>query len=160
MTSPTVTATSFKQKEVIWQQYLVCLAVAQHQILGGKLFLILGPGSGKMWWLKKVEHLQKKVPLPMDRPAWKESQVDFHNLGNLLRPLELVPASRERVVPTEWQVRTVRGDCISKAKVIPIQAPQNRQYALISDFLELAHLSIRERKQHWTRIGSRTDLMG
>ena len=38
--------------------------------------------------------------------------------GNLLRPLELVPASRELVVPTKWQVRTVLGDGISKAKVV------------------------------------------
>ena len=40
--------------------------------------------------------------------------------------------------------RTVLGDCKSKAKVISIQAPQYRQYALISDFLDLANLSIRE----------------
>ena len=31
-----------------------------------------------------------------------------------------------------------------KAKVLSIQAPQYRQYALISDFLDLAKLSIRE----------------
>ena len=48
------------------------------------------------------------------------------------------------MVPTEWQVRTVLGDCISKAKVISFQAPQHRQYGLISDFLDLANLSIRE----------------
>ena len=47
--------------------------------------------------------------------------------GNLLRPLELVPASREHVVQTKWQVRTVLGDGISKAKVVSIQAPQYRQ---------------------------------
>ena len=29
----------------------------------------------------------------------------FTIFGNLLRPLELIPASRERVVPTEWQVQ-------------------------------------------------------
>ena len=68
----------------------------------------------------------------------------FRNLGNLFRPLELVPASRERVVPTEWQIRTVLGDCISRARVIPVQAHQYRQDALISDFLNLAKLSIRE----------------
>ena len=28
--------------------------------------------------------------------------------------------------------------------MIPVQAPQYRQYALISDFLDLAHLSVRE----------------
>ena len=70
--------------------------------------------------------------------------MDFQNLGNLLRPLELIPASRERVVLTEWQVRTVLGDCISRVKVIPAQAPQYRQHALISDSLDLAHLIIRE----------------
>ena len=69
----------------------------------------------------------RKVSLPVDFPAWKE--------GNLLQPLESTPASRERVVPTEWQVRAVLGDCISKAKVITVQEPQYRQYALISDFL-------------------------
>ena len=67
-----------------------------------------------------------------------------HNFGKLLQPLELVPDSPKHVVPTEWQVRTVRGDCIFKAKVISIQAPQYRQHALISDFLDLANLSIRE----------------
>ena len=40
-----------------------------------------------------------------------------HNLRNLLRPLELVPASGERVVPTEWRVRTVLGDCMLRARV-------------------------------------------
>ena len=48
------------------------------------------------------------------------------------------------VVPTEWQVRTVLGDCMSKAKVISVQAPQYRQHSLISDFLGLAHLSLQE----------------
>ena len=33
---------------------------------------------------------------------------------------------------------------MSRAKVIPAQAPQYRQFALISDFLDLANLSIQE----------------
>ena len=37
--SPTVTKNS-KQKEVTWQQYRLCLAVAEHQILDGKHFFI------------------------------------------------------------------------------------------------------------------------
>ena len=41
-------------------------------------------------------------PLRGEKPKWI-----FHNFGNLLSPLELKQASRERVVPTEWQVRTV-----------------------------------------------------
>ena len=74
------------------------MAVAEHQILGGKHFLIFGPESGKIWCVKKRTTCPEKVPLPVGTAA-----------GNLLRPLELVPASRERVVPTEWQVRTVLG---------------------------------------------------
>ena len=74
----------------------------------------------------------------------KNTKWNFHHFGILLRPLELVPSSREHVVPTEWQVPTVLGDCISKAKVTSIQAPQCRQYALISDFLDLANWSIQE----------------
>ena len=142
--SPTVSTKNSKQKEVIWQQYRLCLGVAEYQILGGKHFLIWRPESGKIWWLKKVQNLQKKyhyqwILLHGKKPKWI-----FHNFGNLLCPLELVPASRERVVPTEWQVRTVLGDCTSKAKVISIQAPQYRQYSLISDFMDLDNLSIRE----------------
>ena len=68
----------------------------------------------------------------------------FHNFGDLLQPFEFEPASRERVVPTGWQVRTVLGDCITKTKLISIRAPPYRQYALISDFLDLANLSLRD----------------
>ena len=48
------------------------------------------------------------------------------------------------MVPTEWQDRTTLGDCISKANVITVQAPQHRQHALISDFLDLANPSLQE----------------
>ena len=97
---------SFKQKEVVWQQYHLCLAVAEHQILGGKHFLILGPESGKIWWLKKAQYFQKKSHCQWTLPRGKKPKWIFHNLGNLLRRKELVPTSREQVVPTEWQVRT------------------------------------------------------
>ena len=39
---------------------------------------------------------------------------------------------------------TVLGGCISRAKVLPALAPQYRQHALISDILDLVHLSLRE----------------
>ena len=87
----------------------------------------------------------EKVSLPMDSPLrGRKPKWIFYKFGNLLQPLEFVPASRERVVPTEWQVRTVLGDCISTAKVISMQAPQYRQHALILDFLDHAILSVRE----------------
>ena len=83
------------------------------QFLAEKHFLMLGPESGKIGWFEKVQYLQKK--------AWRKPKWMFHNLGNLLRPLELISASRERLVPTEWQVRAVLGDCRSRAKVVPAQ---------------------------------------
>ena len=67
-----------------------------------------------------------------------------HNVANLREQFESVPYSRKHVVRTEWQVRTVLGDCVSKANVVSVQASQYRQHALISDFLDLANLSIRE----------------
>ena len=110
--SSTVETKSFKKKEVVWQQYHLCLAVAEHQILG-EHFLIFGPESGKIWWLKKVQYLQKKHHGQWDPPAWQETPLNFFTIwAKILRPLDLVPASRARVVPTEWQVRTVLGDCI------------------------------------------------
>ena len=93
---------------------------------------------------KRSLNLHKKYHCQWTLLRGKKPKWSFNNFGILLRPLELVPASHERVVPTEWQVRTVLGDTKSKAKVISIRAPQHRQYALISDFLDLAHLSIRE----------------
>ena len=49
--SPAVFTEYTNQKEVMWQQYRLCLPIAEYQILGGKHFLVLGPGSGKIWWL-------------------------------------------------------------------------------------------------------------
>ena len=106
-----------------------------------KHFLILGPETGGFWWLKKVKYLQKvyHCQLRGKHPKWI-----FHNFCNLLRPLQSIPASRERVVPTEWQVRIIHGVCISNARVIAVRAPQYRQHALISDLLDLANLSVEE----------------
>ena len=117
----------------------MCMDVAEHKILGGKHFLILGPESGKIWWLKKVQYARKKVSLPMDRLRDEKHKLSFHDFGNLLRPLELIPASRERVVPAEWQVRTVLGesesDSSSSTSVSAICADQR---------LDLANLSIQD----------------
>ena len=101
--SPTVETKSFKEKEVAWQQHRLCMDVAEHQILGGKHFLTLGPGSGKIWCMTKVQYLQKKYHCQWTLLCGKKPKWIFHNLSNLLRPLELVPASRERVLPTEWR---------------------------------------------------------
>ena len=67
-----------EQKEIIWQQYRLCLAVAEYQILGCKHFLILGPESGMIWWLKKGTILpKKKVSLQLNSASWQKTQVDF-----------------------------------------------------------------------------------
>ena len=61
----------------------------------------------------------------MDLLRGKKPNWIFDNLGDLVRPLELVPTSRERAVPTEWQVRAVFRDWISRATVTPGQAPRS-----------------------------------
>ena len=76
--SPTVFAKYTNQKKVKWQQYRLCLAIAEYQILGGKHFLTLKPESEEISWLKKVQkvqYLQKEVPLPVDPPAGHATQV-------------------------------------------------------------------------------------
>ena len=90
-----------------------------------------------------------KVPSEEYHCRWilfrgRASKWTFHNLGNLLQPLEFFPESCKHVVPTEWQVRAILGDCISEAKVISLQASQYRQHALVSDFLDFAHLNLQE----------------
>ena len=42
MVSPTVTTQNKKQKEAMWQQYRLCLAVAEYQIPGGSTFPCFG----------------------------------------------------------------------------------------------------------------------
>ena len=138
-----------KQQEVTWQHYHLCLAVAEHQILGGKHH-ILGPETGKIWWLKKVQNLQKKYHchwtfLRGIKPRWDFSQSCQH--------VYCQNQSQSRV--SECQVRTILGDSVSKARVITVQAPQYRQHALTSDFLDPA-----KKKQHWPRTGSMIDPKG
>ena len=81
-----------------------------------------------------MQYLYKKYHCQMDPPAWKETNWIFHNLGNLSRPLEFVPASRERVIPTEWQVRAV-----------PVQAP-HRQY--LNSRVPVVYLGFEYRSVH------------
>ena len=73
--SPMVFTKYPNQKEVTWQQYRLYLAIAGYRILGGKHVLILGPESGKIWWLKTVQYVQKKYHcqwtlLRSNQPKW------------------------------------------------------------------------------------------
>ena len=54
--------------------------MAEHQILGGKHFLILGPESGTIWWLRKNATSSEKLPLSINPFAWRETQVDFFTI--------------------------------------------------------------------------------
>ena len=115
--SPTVATKSYEQQEVNWQQYHLCLAVAQDQILGGKHFLILGPETGRIWWLKKVQYLQKRCHCQWACLVGKKAQVDFSQSWQSVTTVRINPnlawASGSY---REWQVRTILGDCTSKAK--------------------------------------------
>ena len=59
--SPTVTTRKTKQKEVIWQQYRLCPAVAEYQFLGCEHFMILEPESKKNWLLKKLNTICQSI---------------------------------------------------------------------------------------------------
>ena len=131
-------------KKLFGSNTICCMAVAEHHILGGKHFLILGPESGGIWRLKWVQKLQKKYHCQWILLRGKNPKWIFHIFLDLFRPSESIPVSLERVVPTKWQVRAILGDCTSKARVITVPAPQYRQQALISDFLDLANLSVQE----------------
>ena len=70
--SSMVTTISSKQKEVMWQQHHLCLAVAQHQILGGTN-PYTGTRNRKDFVVEKRTLPSAKVPPPMDSPAWQET---------------------------------------------------------------------------------------
>ena len=129
---PNVTTNNSRHREVTWQQYRLCLAGAEFQILGGKYVLIFGPESGKIWWLKKVQSLQKR----------------YHCQWALLRDKKLEWILFVSIILATYYNNLSwsqpRVSCISKAKVVSTRAPQYRQYALISDFLDLANLDVRE----------------
>ena len=62
----------------MWQQYRLCLAAAEHQNCGGFTFSHLGTKFRKDLVAEKTyNNLRKKVSLPMDTPAWQETQGGF-----------------------------------------------------------------------------------
>ena len=86
-----------------------------------------------------MQYLQKKVPLPKDPLAWREIQVDFSQCRQYFASTGvsgwfLQKGKYAQFLEIAYQER----------KVIPAQAPQYLQYALISDFLDLAYLSTQE----------------
>ena len=112
---PTVTTKNSKQKEVIWEQYRLCLAVAEYQICCVGLSCVEGRPSGSfIIWAVYFTHL------------------DLHQ------------SHASILYQQNLQIRTVLGDCISRTRILSIQAPQYRQHALISDFLDLALLSLQK----------------
>ena len=68
-------------------------------------------------------NISRKVPLPMNLLRGEKPKLILHNLAIFCVHWSFMPASRERVVPTEWQVRTVLGGCVSRAKVLPGLCP-------------------------------------
>ena len=102
---------------MVWQQFHLFIHVAEHQILGGKHFLIFGTRNRKNVVVEENTFFMNSTTAIGPSCVTNPPKWIFHNLGKLLRPLKLVPASRERVV-TEWEVQTTLEDCMSKTKVI------------------------------------------
>ena len=57
--SLTVETKRFMNEEVVWQEYHLCMNVAEHQILGGKTLPYFGTGIRKGLVVKKVQYHQK-----------------------------------------------------------------------------------------------------
>ena len=56
-------------------------------------FFILGPETGRIWWLKKVQHLQKNYHCQWTLLAWRNTPSGiFNNFTNLLRFLGINPS--------------------------------------------------------------------
>ena len=77
MISPTIFSKYTKLMEVIWQQYRLCLATAEYQILGGKHFVILAPESGKILVVEEGTIPSEEIPLPMGPSAGHATEVDL-----------------------------------------------------------------------------------
>ena len=142
--SPTVTTKNSKKKRSHMATSAVCACPYQNiKSLVGEDFLTLGPESGKIWRLKKVQYLQKKYHCQWTLLLGKKPKWIFHNFGNLTttcvssRLTQTCGSNRMASSNSSWRLYI-------QGKVISIQAPQYRQYALVSDFLDLANLGIRE----------------
>ena len=116
------------------------------KFFGRKHVRILGPETGKIleWRRNNISSTNTTVD---ELSCVEKNQVDFRKLGNLLRPSKSISVSRERVIPTEWQVPTILGDCIPKVKVHTVHALQYREHTFISGFLDFANFEFTNKKQ-------------
>ena len=75
--SPSVTTKNSKQKDVTWQKYLLCMALAEYQILRGTHVLIWETESGKDLVAEKSTIPSENKSLSMDPSAKQETEVDL-----------------------------------------------------------------------------------
>ena len=134
---PTVATKSYKQQEVFLATTSFVFGRSRTPNPWRKT--LLRPGTGRFGWFRCG--LYRKSTIANGLSCVENQKWIFRHL---LRPFKSIPVSRALMVPTEWQVQTILGDCISKAKVITVQALQYRQHALISDFLDFVNLSVQE----------------
>ena len=70
------TTKNFKLKDVIWQQYRLCLAMAAYHILAISIFLFWDRVR-KDFVVEQGTIPSEKVPPQVDTPARQAAQVDF-----------------------------------------------------------------------------------
>ena len=94
-------------KEVIWRQYNLCLAVTEYQILCDEYFLIMGPESGKIWWLKRYNVFRRDITV--NGPFYVEGNprassmtwtISYHHMSQYL-------TRNDNVVPLKLQILTL-----------------------------------------------------
>ena len=132
-------------KEVVRKQYHLCMDVVRTSNSWRKTLPYFGRNRKNLVVEKRCKISRKKVPLPMDPPAWRETQVDCSQSRQSFASTG-VTTSLEwgEWFPQSGKYAQFLEDCTSRAKVIRAQAPQHRQYALISDFLDRANLIIQK----------------
>ena len=92
-----------KKAESFWPQLTqgFCFDVAKTSNSWRKTLPYVGTRIRKDLVVQNGAISPEKVPLPIDPHAWRKTQVDFSQSRKSFASTELIPASRERVVPTE-----------------------------------------------------------
>ena len=78
--SPTVFTKYTNQKEVIRQQYRLCLAMADYQLFGVMFFANFGTSIRKDLVVEESTIPSEKVSLSMYRPAWQKNPSGFFKI--------------------------------------------------------------------------------
>ena len=94
---PTVSTKYTNRKEITQQQYRLCLATTEYQILVGKHVLLWDQSQEIFGGSRNYNTFRRSTTANGTSCEASNPSDLLHNFGDLLQPLEFEPASRERV---------------------------------------------------------------